>query len=307
MQLNACDKNIISKKLDSISEDLEAIIIMKDKKLRNKLLKQLTEALVTSFDDQRSEAINKAIDYLLSISDEKFTKSHAKLINDILKSSLGEDLAAVLNSNIKDLSDKLFKSGISDVARSLELKLSFDVADTQAAKILGKHTLFWILNYYTMHLQTEIDDILKGYYTDGKLIADIASDFATKFADKSDRGFAYFEGLAEHTTYRINELGKINGMVKAGVEYYEIKAIMDDRTSDVCRQMDGVIFPLSKALEFRDEILNLKSPEDIKDFAPWRPESDIIDFKKDGFPVGMALPPYHWRCRTITVAYFEDK
>ena len=288
----------------SIDEDLQHIIIVKDVKLRNKLLKELKEALLTSFDEKRSEAINKAIEYLVSVDDEKFSKKDAKKVNDILKKTLGQDLAGVLEKNVNDLSDKLFKSGISDVARSLKLKLSFDVVDSKAARILGEHTMFWILNYYSDHLQTEIDDILKGYYNEGKLIREVASDFATSFSDKSNRGFAYFEGLAEHTTYRVNELGKVSGFEKAEIEYYEIKAIIDDRTSDVCRYMDGVIFPVSEAIKFRDTVLKLKSPEEIKNFAPWRSASELLDFKKDGFPTGMAMPPYHWRCRTIIIAYF---
>lgn len=302
--LSIYEKKILSKSLNTIDEDLQHIIIIKDDKLRNILLKELKEALLTSFDEKRSEAINKAIEYLVSVDAEKFSKKDAKKINDILKTTLGQDLAGVLEKNVNDLSDKLFKSGISDVARSLKLKLSFDVVDNKAAKILGQHTMFWILNYYSDHLQTEIDDILKGYYTEGKLIREVASDFATAFSDKSNRGFAYFEGLAEHTTYRVNELGKINGFEKAGIEFYEIKAIIDDRTSDVCRHMDGVIFPLSEAIKFRDTVLKLKNPQDIKEFAPWRSANDIIDFKKNGFPTGMAMPPYHWRCRTITIAHF---
>ena len=306
MQLNIYERKILDRKLLSIEKDLEEIIIIKDVKLRNKLLKELKEALLTSFDTQRTEAINKAIHYLVSVDAEKFTKENAKKVNAILQQALGQDLAAVLEKNVNDLSEKLFKSGISDVARSLKLKLSFDVVDSQAAKILGEHTMFWILNYYSDHLNKEMDEILKQYFIDGKLIGEVASDFATKFLDKSDRGFAYFEGLAEHTTYRVNELGKINGFEKAGIEFYEIKAIIDDRTSEVCRQMDGVIFPVSEAIKFRNTVLNLKSKEDIKKFAPWRPASEILDFKKNGFPTGMALPPYHWRCRTITIAYFGD-
>ena len=304
--LNIYQKKILSKCLDSIDEDLQHILIVKDVKLRNKLLRELKEALLTSFDEKRTEAINKAIEFLVSLDADKFNKKHAQKVNDILKKSLGQDLAGVLEKNVSDLSDRLFKSGISDVARTLKLKLSFDIVDSKAAKILGKHTMFWILNYYSEHLQTEIDDILKGYYTEGKLIREVASDFATAFTDKSNRGFSYFEGLAEYTTYRINELGKINGFEKAGIEYYEIKAIIDDRTSDVCRYMDGVVFPVSEAVKFRDSILKLNSPEDIKKFAPWRSATEISDFKKDGFPTGMALPPYHWRCRTITIAYFGD-
>ena len=291
--------------LDEIDQDLTAILIEKDEKLRLKLLRKLTEALVTSFDDQRKEAISKAIDYLLQVDKEKFSKADAKKIDAILTQSLGQDLHNVLEKNITDLSDKLLRSGIADVSRSLKMKLSFDLIDSQAASILGNHTLFWILNYYSDQLQIEINDILKGYYSEGKLIGEVASDFATKFVDKSDKGFAYFEGLAEHTTYRISELGKISGFEKAGLDYYEIKATIDERTSEICQLMDGTIFPVSEAVKFRDEILNLKSPEDIKKFAPWQTADAVLEYKKNGFPTGMALPPYHWRCRTITIAYFK--
>lgn len=55
-----------------------------------------------------------------------------------------------------------------------------------------------------------------------------------------------------------------------GVEKYEILATLDLRTSEICRSMDGKVFPLS---EYR---------------------------------IGVTAHPFHPRCRTTEIPYFED-
>ena len=54
------------------------------------------------------------------------------------------------------------------------------------------------------------------------------------------------------------------------VERYEIVATLDSLTSDICQNLDGKVFPM-------------------KDFEP-----------------GVTAPPFHVRCRSTTVPYFED-
>lgn len=56
-----------------------------------------------------------------------------------------------------------------------------------------------------------------------------------------------------------------------GVERYEILATLDNRTSDICQEMDGKIF-------------------DMKDYE-----------------VGVTAPPFHPWCRSTTIPYFEDE
>ncbi|MGM7683534.1 minor capsid protein [Cytobacillus sp. Hm23] len=57
----------------------------------------------------------------------------------------------------------------------------------------------------------------------------------------------------------------------AGIERYEILATLDQRTTDICRDQDGEIY-----------------------------------FTKDYSP-GTNAPPFHVRCRTTTVAYFDEE
>lgn len=56
-----------------------------------------------------------------------------------------------------------------------------------------------------------------------------------------------------------------------GVERYEVLATLDRRTSDICQSLDGKVFPMSE------------------------------------YAVGVTAPPFHVRCRTTTVPFFDDE
>lgn len=59
------------------------------------------------------------------------------------------------------------------------------------------------------------------------------------------------------------------GYAECGIDRYQLLATLDRRTSDICMEMDGQIFDLSKK------------------------------------EVGINYPPFHPNCRTTTIAYFE--
>jgi hypothetical protein len=87
---------------------------------------------------------------------------------------------------------------------------------------------------------------------------------------------------------------------------------MDDRTSDICRALNGQIFPLTPALECMNEMFNTSDCDDyeeakakLKKLAPFINENQI-EYNDDNFPVGIygnhtPFPPFHWRCRTRTI------
>lgn len=56
-----------------------------------------------------------------------------------------------------------------------------------------------------------------------------------------------------------------------GVKQYEVLATLDKKTSDICRALDGMVFPMSE------------------------------------YAVGVTAPPFHTWCRTTTVPYFDDE
>ncbi len=69
---------------------------------------------------------------------------------------------------------------------------------------------------------------------------------------------------------RFGSIAQMNSYKEMGIERYEILATLDLRTSKICQDMDGMIF-----------------------------------FVKD-YDIGVNAPPFHPRCRTVTIPYFED-
>ena len=60
------------------------------------------------------------------------------------------------------------------------------------------------------------------------------------------------------------------GYEACGIDKYELLATLDDRTSEICQEMDGKVFELDKR------------------------------------EVGINYPPFHPNCRTTTIAYFDE-
>ncbi len=292
---------------DDIKESIAAksIVIVKDDKAFRKLLRELTSVYTNGLEKKSEEALTEIISYVVEIGEKNFSESDAAEIKSMLEQKLGKDLPALIEENVLELHSKVYKFGMNEVGRSANMRLSYDINDKEAAAILGNQNLFWVGNHYDETLSKDFDKILSGYFEGDKSMEDIANDFEAQFKSKMDSSESYFQGLAEHAVNRTRELGKVTGYEKAEIVTYEIVAVLDDHTSEICETMNGKKFSVTQAVSFRDEILNASSPEEIKSIAPWRQPEEVKGLSAEEMPAGMELPPYHFRCRTQTVAYFE--
>jgi SPP1 gp7 family putative phage head morphogenesis protein len=87
--------------------------------------------------------------------------------------------------------------------------------------------------------------------------------------DRMDVGFFDAKRLVATETNYMHGQGELQSYIDDGIGQYEYVAILDSRTSDICRSLDGEIF----------------NTEDAQ--------------------VGENYPPMHVFCRSTTVAYFE--
>ncbi|MDQ0269949.1 minor capsid protein [Cytobacillus purgationiresistens] len=78
------------------------------------------------------------------------------------------------------------------------------------------------------------------------------------------------EALVRTESNFFHGLAAQNSYVDAGIERYEILSTLDSRTSNICREQDGKIYK-------------------TKDYKP-----------------GETAPPFHVRCRTTTIPYFDE-
>lgn len=102
----------------------------------------------------------------------------------------------------------------------------------------------------------------------------IRGDSLEKLADKIAEKMKVSKANASRLVYTESAAYSSKARLKSyqdlGVEKYEIVATLDNRTSDICQDMDGKVF-------------------DLKDYE-----------------VGVTANPFHVRCRTTTAPYFDD-
>ena len=102
----------------------------------------------------------------------------------------------------------------------------------------------------------------------------IRGDSLEKLADKIAEKMKVSKVNASRLVYTESAAYSSRARLKSyqdlGVEKYEIVATLDNRTSDICQDMDGKVF-------------------DLKDYE-----------------VGVTANPFHVRCRTTTAPYFDD-
>lgn len=299
--------------LENSLDRKKSIIISKSKeseKKYKKTLKSLQTLLINTYDSQSQKAIKEVIDYIYSLDKKLFSESDIKKIDSILKSRIGIDLKKLIESRVDKIIQLFYLIGAEEITDAFDFEFSFEVPDEEAIASLSEQFNFWIGNYYGEQIQTQIKDTLKGYFDSNKTIEEVAVEFSKLFEKYTNNGMEYFEGLAEHTSNRIRVIGQVTGMEKAGIEFYQILSIIDARTSEICRFMDGKIFKLSRAIEYRDKILSLKNPKDIKEYSKWISPKELSEIQENkiadpDLPAGLTIPPFHWRCRSTIRAYFE--
>lgn len=64
-------------------------------------------------------------------------------------------------------------------------------------------------------------------------------------------------------------------MEKAGVEYYQTKAVIDDRTSEICHKLHNTVFPIRRAIDYKNGFPSLDNPEEIKEFSLWFTDKEV--------------------------------
>lgn len=150
----------------------------------------------------------------------------------------------------------------------------------------------------------------------------------------------YWETVAASFIAQGRSYAQMSSYAEAGIQYYRIEAVLDERTTEICRYLDGKLFSVGDALQRFDRVEQLDDPEDIKQAIPWVREStdpetgrtrlyvdggrgrtelaevtrsamgtrdDRGDFRalvSDATlsDMGIGYPPYHGLCRSTTLA-----
>ncbi len=220
---------------------------------------------------------------------------------------LGLELDEAARQPIMTATLKGYATGLAAVSADFSLTLP----DLDALDVLRAQTSYWVRNAYSKVIRDDVAQALKTFFAEGHTRLELSARLGELLTDKRPTMHGYFDLLSDHTVTRIAEMGHVAGYERAGIEYVEIVAVLDSRTSPICRHLHGRMIPVSSLSAQRESILRAARRPDTdatKRAHPMlRSDSTVLLESKTSKIIeqGIGMPPYHFRCRSTTVAHFE--
>jgi SPP1 gp7 family putative phage head morphogenesis protein len=99
---------------------------------------------------------------------------------------------------------------------------------------------------------------------------DIASELeAAARSALIERAPFYWEVVASAFIGQGRSFAQVSSYAEAGIHRYRFEAVLDERTTHICRYLHGKTFDVADALRKFEEVDRLEKPEDIKQALPW--------------------------------------
>lgn len=262
-------------------------------------------------------------------------KKAAAALNALLK-SLDSEMAGVLTKTAKVALKKSTHGLYSLVKESQSAKydIGFKMGsiDQKVVSAVAEDSPFWIGSFYDRQLSARIADIGHTLVVEGGMSIDtgakemekvLRSEFALKGGAKyessipspfSGRVGTYNRILTANSASRIRNYADISSMHSAGIKRYEISAVMDERTSEICQNMNGRIFTVQQGIDLLNRYATADTPEDFLKITPWVSIETLSKIAGNGSlasqsdnlaEAGLNLPPYHGLCRTVVLVHGE--
>lgn len=212
----------------------------------------------------------------------------------------------------------------------LQISPGLNAKDKKTGEALLRHQGLYLRDEYGRRADAAVDrarKIIADGIERGLPQDEITSRLATDITLRQlGRARSYWEVVATAFSNTARTSTQINSFAQAGVTTYRLVAVIDDRTTDFCRYMDGRVFTVSSAAKLQNQAERSGSADELKQLKPWvsRGREDgrsFFFYEKAGKRVrvaeadeegnfiggldtealedaGLLLPPFHARCRT---------
>lgn len=280
--------------------------ILKDKKSFDRLFNALHDAYTNAWDKQLQKAIADALDELREFSPAQiaaFGKSEAaKLMQTIELQAGGQAMQAALRNPTLNYSEALYGLGITEAG----ISIAFGIPDLDSLKMIKNANMYWIGQHWDGYTQAQFQKVLQDYFKNGMTRDELAKRFAEEFAYFGEKGSKYWELLADHTATKTREMGRVTAYDRADIEAVKVVAHLDSRTTEICRSLHNKIISVKRMKKQRQDYLEAcknMDQEAAKKAWPMMNDTHAANIpESERAPDNIGMPPYHFRCRTITVA-----
>lgn len=221
----------------------------------------------------RTPMTKEYMSHLKQLSGKAYISRLDELSNNIryniekLYAGQSASLGKALNEGYEDS----YYRTMFNVQDQAKIEISFTTPGKRTVEAASKEK--WLGQNYSDRIWTnknklikQLEQILPQEFVRSKGPASVARTLSQKL----DVSYNNAKRLARTEMNYISNKATMQAYIDSGIGEYEYVATLDARTSDICRELDGKIFP-------------------IKEATP-----------------GINWPPLHPNCRSTTIPYFED-
>ena len=285
-------------------------VLLKQKAKDKKSLRDLVDEFISKNAQKNYKNLEQFLKELRLFIWSRWGKVDSKILKELSLEKLKELNISYDTSDIESIYEKIAVAN----SAALNAKFVFDRVDLESIKAMKK-MFYWSGTQYNKDVEDKLKDIIDRVFRGKIPRAEVAKVLEKELDGVLKGSKSYFEGVADHIINQAQNVSAVVEATKEGMEYFKVIAVMDSRTSKICRSMNGRIIPAKHLKAQADRLLSAKSIQEKKDAAVWK-----SDYHFGKLPANFGLPPYHFRCRTMVQAvsvydetidgkrvYFSDK
>lgn len=231
------------------------------------------------------------------------------------------DVKKTFGRSLEQLADEPYATAFSAAyglgANKIAEDFGFDDKDKDTLDTLRDYSTWWVRDQISQDIIDALKENLKNAVDNGWTRAQLAAAMKKSLKGVVKESQLYWEVTADHMLSKVQSMGQVAGYTRARISMVKVVAVLDNRTTAICRHMHGRLIEVSALQTQYDEIVEASKVRDLKaskdavkraqrlvtaesfgSISRTYRTRDLVD------TYGLRLPPYHWRCRTVTVAYF---
>ena len=245
----------------------------------------------------------------------ELTKEDVDFIEKYMEQTLGANIEFLSQKPFIQATIDAYGQGKKRVLHSFKMDYSLGDKDLGALQALQDFNCWWVREKVINQTNDIIQNLAKETLESGATRLQFADKLEKALLNDVKETKQYFDLLADHVLTKTQNMGHVAGYEEAGVEYVKIVAVIDEKTSEICRRMNHRIFRVSDFRKQYNKIVSAAKKHDIEGVKAAQPMVNASSFgampsnmrTEDFQKMGLNMPPYHFHCRTTHVAYFENE
>ncbi|MDD3452576.1 hypothetical protein [Sulfurimonas sp.] len=272
------------------------VSLLKSKKTKADEIEEAIASYLRDVKAQNKKETEKFVSDLLVYVTQNVENIDKETLLRIVEAKIGALGYTLDTAALEALHEKAAAAAAAEVGAAFV----FDKTDAQVLESMQR-ALVWMKEDGAANTQDRLKEIIGEAMKGDIKLNELGETLRNEFEGVIDESARYFQGVSDHVIRQSQSVTRAYQFEKAGVEEVKVVAVIDKKTSAVCRSMHGRIIPIAAVKSQADAITAAESIEEKKAASRW--QSAPIFGK---LPSDVALPPYHFRCRTIVVAYFRQ-